>query len=94
MQGNIPSGHFVESKRLYKKIGTIFDHLVKCVNPFYYQIVTRVVSHYPLVVNIYITTIPTDIVQQPMVMNTLTWYEGNNHRLFINPVVLNQNADW
>ena len=37
----------VPTKRSYKKLGTILEHIAECINPYYYRFATQVVSHYP-----------------------------------------------
>ena len=84
----------VPTKRSYKKLGTILEHIAECMNPYYYRFAVQVVSHYPLAVNIGIETIPTPNVPQPVPMCVIPWVDGSNGQIYINPSVLFQNADW
>lgn len=82
------------SKRPYKKLGTILEHIAESINPFFYQFSIVIVSHYPLAVNIRIETIPTMNVPQPMTMCVIPWIDKSNGHIHINPSVLHDAAEW
>lgn len=84
----------VPSKRSYKKLGTILEHISVCIHPHYYRYAVQIFSHFPLIVNISIETIPTPNIPQPVMMCVITWTDGTNGQLYINPTVLHENAEW
>lgn len=82
------------SKRSYKKLGTILEHITESINPFFYRYSVQVNSHFPLAVTILIETIPTPNVPQPVPMCFILWTDGSNGQIYINPACLHPTADW
>lgn len=82
------------SKRPYKKLGTILEHITECINPFFYRFSVVVVSHYPMAVNITIETIPTVNVPQSIHRWVIPWVDKSNSHIHIDPSLLHDNAEW
>lgn len=84
----------IPSKRSYKKLGTILEHILENINPMQFQVTTIVTCHFPLTVSIYISTIPSNVIPQCMCMCVIPWVNGCNGPIHINPNVLHPHADW
>lgn len=83
----------VTSKRSYKKLGTIFEHLTKNINPMFYEI--RVVftqNPYSAYIRIYPINLPINTIIYPVW--ELVWTPYFNDQLIIDPGLLSQYADW
>jgi hypothetical protein len=85
---------YLASKRTYKKLGTILEHIALCIDPRYYYMAVTVTAHYPRSVNVSICTIPTPVAPQSLVVSIIPWMEGCNGQLYINPAALYENAEW
>lgn len=86
---------WVSSRHTYKKLGTIVEHLIDCVNPFLYEV--RVTS-YPQANIIVIRIYPIPVINQmnmfPNPVWELSWNIYFNSKIHIDQSLLIPTAEW
>ena len=81
------------SKRSYKKLGTIIEHLTRNVNPLLYEIrITFAQNPNSAFITVFPLNIPINTIVYPVW--SLVWTPYFNGKLVTHPGMLSMNADW
>lgn len=91
---NLPGNpELIVSKRTYKRLGTIVEHLTKNINPLYYEIKVNFTQNPDSAyVRIFPINPPINVIIYPVW--EFVWTPYFNGKLVIHPNVLSPLADW
>ena len=84
---------YIMSKSTYKKLGTILEHLIDTINPYFYELRVSTMTQ-PMCVVIRIVPIPNQANMFPLPVWELVWNSYFNSKIYIDPVLLMPNAEW